>query len=437
MGSSFGAPGRDARPRIDSSIPRPNATSGAEQAGQWLHISYSRAVANVILARGRVQPVWAGHPWVYAQAIERIDGAPGPGDVVDVLDGDGNHLGRGWYSPRSAIPVRIASRDRRDPLDGPSIGRKVEAAFALRRALGLPSADTTGYRLVNGEGDGLPGIVADVLGDVATVQLLTIGAKLREDDVFAHIARVSGAKTVIEVASEKAAMKEGFAAENRVVRGPDPTTIRLTERGLVFELDAEVRQKTGFYFDQRDNRAMLERLARGARVLDLYSFVGAFALAAARGGAELVRAVDASAPAMAAASRLAHLNGLSGRIEFERADARDEMAALHRKRSGWDIVVLDPPKLAPSVKHLDKARGMYRKLNAEASRLVQRGGLLVSCSCSGAMQPDDFVRTCALGVRDAGRDLVLVHLGQQAPDHPTPAAFAEGRYLKCAFFRVT
>lgn len=393
-------------------------------------------MSNVILARGRVQPVWAGHPWVYAQAIDRIDGAPGPGDVVDVLDSDGNYQGRGYYSPRSAIPVRIATRDRRDPLDGSSLGRKIETAFALRQSLGLPSADTTGYRLVNAEGDHLPGIIVDVLGDVATVQLLTIGAKLREDDIFAHVARVSGVQTVMEIASEKAAMREGFNAETRVVRGPDITNISLKERGFLIDLGAEVRQKTGFYFDQRDNRAWLERIARGARVLDLYAFVGTFALAAARGGATLVRAVDSSVPAMATASRLAHLNGLADRIELERADARDEMAMLAKKREQFDIVVLDPPKLAPSVKHLDKARGMYRKLNAEGARLVSKGGWLVTCSCSAAMQPEDFVRTATLGARDAGKDLVLVHLGQQAPDHPVPAAFLEGRYLKCAFFKV-
>lgn len=393
-------------------------------------------MSNVILARGRVQPVWAGHPWVYAQAIDRIEGAPGPGDVVDVLDFEGNYQGRGYYSPRSAIPVRLATRDRRDPLDGPSLGRKIEAAFALRRSLGLPASDTTGYRLVNAEGDHLPGVIVDVLGDVATVQLLTIGAKLREDDIFAHVGRVAGVQTVMEIASEKAALREGFTAENRVVRGPDPTTIALTERGFVIDLGAEVRQKTGFYFDQRDNRAFLERIAKGARVLDLYAFVGSFALAAARGGATHVRAVDSSLPAMTTASRLAHLNGLADRIELERADARDEMAMLYKKKEQFDIVVLDPPKLAPSVKHLDKARGLYRKLNAEGTRLVARGGWLVTCSCSAAMQAEDFVRTATLGARDVGKDLVLVHLGQQAPDHPVPAAFPEGRYLKCAFFKV-
>ncbi len=393
-------------------------------------------MATVTLARGRVQPVWAGHPWVFAQAVASVEGAPAPGDVVDVLDADGRHHGRGYWSPRSAIPVRIATRDRSDPLDGPSIGRRIEQAQALRRRVGLPSPETTGYRLVHAEGDGLPGLIVDVLGNVASVQLLTIGMKLREDDVFAHVARVSGVQTVIEIANEKAAMKEGFAAETRVARGPEVAAIEFRERGFAFEVSTDITQKTGFYFDQRDNRAIVESISSGLRVLDLYSFIGAFALSAGRGGASSVVAVDSSAPAVANGARMAHRHGLAGRITFERADARDEMERLNRKHEKFDLVVLDPPKLAPSAKHLDRARGAYRKLNAEAVRLVSPGGYLMTCSCSAAMQPEDFTRTVTLAGRDAGRDLVLLHAGQQGMDHPTPAAFPEGRYLKSYLFRV-
>lgn len=380
-------------------------------------------------------PVWAGHPWVYAQAIERIDGAPSAGGVVDVVDGSKNHLGRGFYSPGSAIPVRIMSRDPNEALDGAAIGRRIDAAAALRKTLGLPNAETTGYRLVHAEGDHLPGLVVDVLGDVVAVQLLTLGMKLREEDVYAHVARVTHATSVIEVATASA-QKEGFEQTTRVVRGPDAPAIRFLERGFRYELDGDVRQKTGFYFDQRENRAWLERLSSGARVLDLHSFVGSFALAAARGGATHVRAVDSSAPAVATLARISIENGFGDRIVPEKADVSKEIERLRRAGERFDVVVLDPPKLAPSQKHLERARPVYRRLHEAAARLVEPGGWLLSSSCSAALVADDFVRTATLGARDGGKDLVLVHLGAQGPDHPTPAAFAEGRYLKFGVFKV-
>lgn len=394
-------------------------------------------MSTIVLARGRVLPVWAGHPWVYAQAVERIEGAPAAGGVVDVIDPSGNHLGRGYYSPRSAIAVRIMSRDPRDPLDGATIGRRLDDALRLRRRIGLPSADTTGYRLVHAEGDHLPGLVVDVLGDVAAVQLLTLGMKLREEDVFAHVARVTRAATVMEIASPTAAQKEGFESSTRVVRGAEPAALSFRERGFRYTLEPGITQKTGFYFDQRENRAWAERLAAGgARVLDLHAFVGGFALAAARGGASSVRAVDSSAAAVTTLSRVAHENGLGDRIVPERADVLKETERLRRADERFDVVILDPPKLAPSAKHLDRARPMYRKLHEAAARLVAPGGWLLSASCSAALGPDDFVRTATLGARDAGKDLDLVHLGAQGPDHPTPAAFPEGRYLKFGVFRV-
>jgi 23S rRNA (cytosine1962-C5)-methyltransferase len=395
------------------------------------------SVARIVVHHGHVQPLWAGHPWVFAQAIAAIEGAPAAGEVVDVVDPRGNYLGRGYYSPGSAIPVRIASRDPADALDGASIGRAIERAASLRARFGLPSRQTDGYRLVHAEGDGLPGLIVDVLGDVAAVQLLTVGMKMREQDVFAHVARVAGVRTVIEVASEQAQRREGFRATTGVVRGPEPVRITFRERGLEFELEPTITQKTGFYFDQRQNREFVERLAAGARVLDLYAFVGAFSLFAARGGAKSVLAVDSSPVAVATGVRLAHRHGLADRIVFERADARRRMQELAHRRERFDIVVLDPPKLAPSVKHLERALVAYRKLNADAARLVDKGGILASCSCSAAIDAGDLVRVAALGARDAGRELTLLHVGQQGPDHPVPAAFPEGRYLKCAFFRVS
>jgi 23S rRNA (cytosine1962-C5)-methyltransferase len=374
---------------------------------------------------------------VFAQAVERLDGAPAPGDVVEVVDPKGHHLGRGFWSPKSAIPVRLVTRSVDEPLDEAALVRRVEAALRHRRELGLPSDDTDGYRLVHAEGDALPGLIVDVFRDVAVVQLGTIGMKLREELLFGAIARVTGARTVIEAPGGKSQAAEGIAVTHRVVRGPPADALRFRERAIEYEIPPTLAQKTGFYFDQRDNRALVEKLARGRRVLDLYSYVGAFSLAAARGGATESLAFDSSAVVVAEGAAIARNNGLADRIRFARGDVKNVLGELIKERQRFDLVIVDPPKLAPSVKHLARAQTAYRRLNARALELLERGGLLVSCSCSAAMRADDLVRVLTLAARDAARDLTLLHVGQQGMDHPVPAAFPEGRYLKCAVVRAT
>jgi len=395
-------------------------------------------MGTVRLRSGHVQPVWAGHPWVFAQAIEEVEGAPGAGDVVSVADARGQVIGRGFWSPKSAIPVRILTRDPHEPLDAAFLGRRIETAAAWREELiGLPAADTTGYRLVHSEGDGLAGLVVDLYGEAAVVQLLTYGMKRRETDIFAHVARVTGAKTVIEVASERMQRLEGFDASTGVVRGQDLERLRFTERGFDFEIDLDVAQKTGFYFDQRENRAAVERLATGRRVLDAFSYVGGFALAAARGGAASVLAMDTSAAAITTGAGIAAHHGYGDRIEFRKDDMKRAFKEMAARKEQFDMVIVDPPKLAPTVRHLDQGRKAYRRLNAAALRLVRREGLLVSCSCSAAIKSGDFLRTLGLAARDADREVILLSMGQQGADHPVPASFPEGRYLKCALVRVT
>ena len=394
--------------------------------------------AKVRLRTGHVQPVWAGHPWVFAQAIDRVDGAPSPGDTVSVVDARGQVLGRGYWSPDSAIPVRILSRDPEEQLESAFLGRRLaEAAQWRKEWLGLPGTDTNGYRLVHAEGDRLAGLIVDVFGDVAAVQVLTLGMKRREADVFAEVARVTGAKTILEVASERTQRLEGFEAKTQVVRGPELSGLRFRERGFEFDFPMSVSQKTGFYFDQRENRARLETLVRGKRVLDAFSYVGTFALAAARGGAAKVTAIDASASAIAAGAMIAQHAGFADKIDFVRADVKRALPEMVQRSEKFDVVIVDPPKLAPTARHLEQGRKAYRRLNSTAIKLLEPGGLLVSCSCSAAMRPGEFLRIVGMAARDAGRDVTLVHLGEQGPDHPVPASFPEGRYLKCAFLRVS
>lgn len=399
---------------------------------------YPAAMALVRLRAGHVQPLWAGHPWVFAQAIERVEGAPGPGDVVTVTDPMGKFLGRGFWSPGSAIPIRVLSRRQDENVDVALLGRRLEAARLRRHEwLGLPGPDTTGYRLAHSEGDDLPGLIVDVYDRVATIQFLTIGMKRREDDLAAHVARVTGATTVIEVPNKRVQRMEGFDAELRVLRGSDVSSLQFRERGFDYEVPLDMAQKTGFYFDQRENRERVEALSRGRRVLDAYSYVGAFSLAAARGGAERVTAIDSAAPVVAAAATIARHHGYERAIEHVRADLKRELRERARRKDRFDLVVIDPPRMAPTTKHLPAGQKAYRRLNAEAMQLVEPGGVLVSCSCSAAMTPDRFLRTLALAARDINRRAVLLWLGGQAPDHPVPTAFPEGRYLKAAFLQVT
>jgi 23S rRNA (cytosine1962-C5)-methyltransferase len=393
-------------------------------------------VTLVRLKPGHVQPVWAGHPWVFAQAIAKVDGAPLAGDEVVVTDPEGKFLGRGFFSPNSAFPVRIVTHDDVGPLDTKLLGRLVDEAVSLRRdVLDLPNADSTGYRLINSEGDSLPGLTVDVFGDVVRMQVATAGMRRRIDDLVGHIARVTHATTILDVPVDRQ-KEEGFVSEGGILRGPKVDSLRFRDRGLELVIPAEMTQKTGFYFDQRDNRAWVEAHSRGRRVLDAFSYIGAMGFGAARGGAVSVLSIDSSTSAITVGAQHALRFGTDARHGFLREDVKRSLERLRAEKERFDLVVLDPPKLAKSVRDIDNARRAYRRLNANGAALVEPGGLLVTCSCSGAMKIDDFLRTVALGAADVGRELTLLRVGEQAADHPVPAVFENGRYLKVACFRV-
>jgi len=383
----------------------------------------------VVIKVGHVQPVWAGHPWVFAQAIERLEGGMAPGDEVTVRDARGNTLGRGLYSPNSAIPVRLFTRDANTPIDGALFASRIERAIARRQALGLPSADTNAVRLVHAEGDDLPGLVIDQLGEVVAIQLGTIGLKRREGVILDIISKLLKPRAIIDRTPLTHAKTEGFTPAQGVVRGDDTIeAFEFSERGLKFRIPFSLGHKTGFYVDQRPLRARIEQLSRGLRVLDTYSFVGAVALSAARGGAREVHAVDASAPALEIGAECAALNGLRGRVEFERADAVEVLNQAGR-RGGYDLVICDPPKLAPSRAAKMRAIENMRKLAASGCRATRPGGMLVVCSCSAAIGLNELTRAVALGARDVGAHALVLERFFQGPDHPVPAAFPEGLYL--------
>ena len=392
-------------------------------------------IARIHLKPGHIQPVWAGHPWVFAQAIAAIDGAPEAGAEVVVCDPRGEALGRGLYSPRSAIAVRLFTRDAGRALDAAFFEQRLRRALARRVASGLPSADTTGYRAVHAEGDGLPGLVVDVLGDALSVQLGTVGLALRAPALLDLLEECFRPRAIVERTSLKIAEQEGFTAELGVRRGDRSlASFQFRERGLAYDVPLTLAQKTGFYFDQRPLRARVEALSNGRRVLDTYTYVGSIALAAARGGAREVVAVDTSGPALEVGARIASDNGFGERVRFVKADA---LAELERSAGAFDLVVCDPPKLAPNRTAATKAIQTMRRLSAAACAASSDGAVVVLCSCSAALGHADLSRALALGARDAGREALVLERLFQGSDHPVPAAFPEGLYLSSIIAEVS
>jgi 23S rRNA (cytosine1962-C5)-methyltransferase len=374
-----------------------------------------------------------GHPWVYAQAVERVEGGATAGDEVSVVDPRGNFLGRGFYSPGSAIPVRLLVRDATTRLDASFFRARLERAIALRTSLGLPGEGTDGFRLVHAEGDGLPGLVVDRYGDVLAVQLGTIGMKLRESLVYEALASLVAPRAILDRTGVQTAKTEGFEPGSGTVRGEAVRALEVVERGLRFRIPVELGQKTGFYFDQRGLRGRVEQLAKGARVLDAYAYVGAFALAAARGGAREVVAVDESALAVEVGAECAVANGLGDRVRFVKEDAR---RALTEAKGTFDLVIADPPRLAPTRGAREQALVAYAKLAENACRATRPGGLLVLCSCSAAVDLVALTRALATGATRANLQATVLERWFQGADHPVPAAFGEGLYLKALVARV-
>jgi 23S rRNA (cytosine1962-C5)-methyltransferase len=381
--------------------------------------------ARVVLRQGRARPLWFGHPWVYANAVERVDGEAAAGDVVSLQDHDGRFIGRGFWNPRSQIPLRLCTRAD-EAVDAAFLRGRIARARALRAKLGLPSDRTDVYRLVNSEGDDLPGLVVDVYGDAAVVQVTTLGiANLRAEILDALEAEL-GARTLFEIAPAAYAELEGFAASSRVARGASRATVAVVEDGLRLEVEPLSGQKTGMFIDQRETRQRVGALARGARVLDCHAYAGGFALQAARGGAAAVTAVDSSPRAVARIEAHAAANQLA--VEAVEADAFRYLETATPR--SFDLVVIDPPKFARARKDLEAARKGYERLNALAMQAAAPGAILVTCSCSQNVDLDTFERIVAAGAKQAGREVRVFERRGPAADHLLPPAFTEGQYLK-------
>jgi 23S rRNA (cytosine1962-C5)-methyltransferase len=379
----------------------------------------------IVLRKGRARPLWFGHPWVYANAVASVEGKPEAGDVVSLVDHDGRFIGRGFYNPRSQIPLRLCTRAD-EPVDAAFMRARIARARAARARLGLPSPETNAYRLINSEGDDLPGLVVDVYADTAVAQITTLGIARRKAEIYDALEAELGARTIFEISPPAYADLEGFQPGSRVARGASVAAVPVIENGVRLEVEPLSGQKTGMFIDQRETRARVGSLARGARVLDCYAYAGGFGLAAARGGAAAVTAVDSSARAVARIEAHAAANGVT--IQAVEADAFRYLETATPR--SFELVVVDPPKFARARKDLEAARKGYERLNALAMQAVVPGGILVTCSCSQNVDAETFERIVAAGAKQASREVRIFEHRGPASDHMLPPGFSEGQYLK-------
>jgi 23S rRNA (cytosine1962-C5)-methyltransferase len=388
-------------------------------------------VGRIVVKRGRAKPLWRGHPWVFSDSIERVSGEVDNGALVQVVDEDGRVLGRGFYSPGSRIAVRILSREADGPEpDAHFFRERVARAHKLRtETLGLPIF-CDAYRLIHSEGDFLPGVVVDHFAGHLVVQLSTAGMYRRREMLFDALEEVVRPLSIHEQPDRKVSEIESIPAEAGVRRGTPPAEPpSILENGVCFRIGLGEGQKTGFFTDQRDNRQLVGRLARDRSVLDLHTYTGGFGLYAAANGAYEVIGIDSSGPALALAAENAMLN--NGRqVRFERGDAHEVLNEMHRRGRTFDLVISDPPRLAPDRASVPRALRKYRDLHLRAMRVVKPGGLFAASCCSGAVAEGEFERTLREAAYDLGRDVQVLHRGGQAPDHPVLATCPEGRYLK-------
>lgn len=387
----------------------------------------------VVLHPGRDARLRAGHLWVYRAEIARLIGEAQDGDAVAVHDAAGRHLGTGFLNTRSLITVRLLTAADRDP-DESFFRERLERAAALRRAV---VADTTAYRLVFGESDLLPGLVVDRYAGTLVMQTLTAGMDRRKEMLARLLVDLTGAESVYTRNDPAVRRLEGLPREAGWLvppSGDGPPEVAIDESGAAFVVDVAGGQKTGFFLDQRENRVYAGGLVRG-EVLDVFAYTGAWAVHAARRGAQ-VTAVEISEPAAAAIARHAALNGVTGRCRVVTANAFDELRRLDRGRARFDAVILDPPAFVKTRAALESGLAGYKEINLRALKLLRPGGWLVTCSCSyhvGEAILESVVQDAA---RDAGRWVRLVERRSQARDHPVSLGVPETRYLKCLILEV-
>ena len=387
-------------------------------------------MSDIILLPGKEKRVWSGHPWVFRSDIARSKGDPRPGDTVRVTASNGRFLAMAVYNPASQIALRILSR-KEEAIDDAFIRRRVHDAVAYRRRF----ADLQSCRLIFAESDGLPAVIVDAFGGVLVMQCLCLGMEKYKDAICNALMEEVHPMGIYERGDVPVRELEGLPQVTGTLRGDVPDRVLMEENGVKFWVDVKNGQKTGFFLDQKENRAAIAPFVRDARVLDCFTHTGSFALHAARYGAREVTGVDISEFACDFARENAALNGFEN-VRFVAANAFDYLKEQCAAGEQYDVVILDPPAFTKSRSAVEAAARGYKEINLRGMKLVKNGGFLVTCSCSQHMLPGQFKDVVLSAARDAHVQLFQVEYRTQGRDHPILPAAPETQYLKCGIFRV-
>ncbi|RFC32531.1 MAG: 23S rRNA (cytosine1962-C5)-methyltransferase [Candidatus Nitrotoga sp. SPKER] len=390
----------------------------------------------IILKAGREKSLLRRHPWIFSGAIKRVEGSPADGDTVQIYSTQSTFLAHAAYNAHSQIAARVWSWHAEQNINADFFRTKITQALTLRKDLKL-AQHSTGLRLIHGESDGLPGLVVDQYGDVLVMQIGSAGAERWRDTCADILQEMCNPVCIYERSDSDSRALEGLPERNNVLRGHLSESLTIVEHKLHFAVDVAHGQKTGFYLDQRDNRELIGTLAQDKDVLNCFCYSGGFSLYALRGGAKSVLSIDSSNEALQLAQRNVKRNGLDASLaEWQCADAFQTLRKLRDQNHKFDLIILDPPKFAPTAAFAEKAARGYKDINLLGFKLLRPGGMLATYSCSSGINDDLFQKIIASAALDAGVTAHIIRKLHAAPDHPILLNFPEGAYLKGLVLRV-
>ncbi|MEY4150494.1 MAG: hypothetical protein RL555_1098 [Bacteroidota bacterium] len=389
-------------------------------------------MSRVFLRRKIAPRVQNGHPWIFMNEVDRVEGSPAPADIVEVYTQEGKWIGSGYYNPQSQIVIRILSREKGQPIDATFFKDRIRACWQYRQQTGY----TENCRLVFGEADGLPQLIIDKFNDYFVIQTLALGIDRWKPVIVEALEEIFSPQGIYERNDVPVRELEGLPQQKGFLSAPFDTKIIITENGLKFYVDLANGQKTGYFLDQQDNRTAIRSIVKNATVLGAFTYTGTFEVHAAHYGAKSVLGLDISASAVEQANENARLNGLQDRCIFQAANAFDLLKQWTKEGKQYDVVMLDPPAFTKSRATIQKAITGYKEINLRGMKLVKPGGFLVTSSCTNLVPPPLFLEIIAMAAKDARRKIRQVYFNTQSADHPIVWEMENTQYLKFLIVQV-